>query len=125
MQLTRNFYLQEFECKDGTPMPAELIPNVQKLANNLQVLRDFLNEPIFILSGHRTPVYNAKVGGAKKSRHLTAEAGDLSVKSKTPRQLAGIIEKLIAQGKMQQGGLGIYKGFVHYDVRKTKARWNG
>ena len=30
-------------------------------------------------------------------------------------------------GHMLQGGLGLYeeKGFVHYDIRKTKARWNG
>jgi len=24
---------------------------------------------------------------------------------------------------MTEGGIGIYKGFVHYDIRGTKARW--
>ena len=33
------------------------------------------------------------------------------------------IEKLIKEGKMKQGGIGIYKGFIHYDIRGTKARW--
>jgi hypothetical protein len=26
---------------------------------------------------------------------------------------------------MLQGGLGLYDSFVHYDIRGTKARWNG
>lgn len=123
MQLTKNFDSNEFRCHDGTPIPVELMPNVRRVAENLQILRDYLDEPIFVHSGHRTPVYNAKVGGKKKSKHLTGEAADITVKSKTPKQLAAIIEKLIVQGKMKQGGIGIYPGFVHYDTRGTRARW--
>lgn len=123
MQLTKNFNLEEFRCKDGTPVPKELLVNVELLAANLQKLRDYLDEPIHINSGYRTPTYNAKVGGARKSQHLLAKAADITVKSKTPKQLAAIIEKLIARGEMMQGGLGVYPGFVHYDVRKTKSRW--
>lgn len=123
MQLTKNFSLEEFRCKDGTPVPTEFYKNVQELAINLQVLRDHLDEPVHVNSGYRTPVYNAKVGGKKKSKHLEAKAGDITVKSKTPRQLGAIIEKLIAQGKMKQGGMGVYPGFVHYDTRGTRARW--
>jgi uncharacterized protein YcbK (DUF882 family) len=124
MQLTKNFTLAEFNCHDGTPVPAELIPNVQLLANNLQVLRDYLGEPIKVNSGYRTPAYNASLeGSAKNSQHLKGKASDIVVKSKSPRQLHTIIEKLIADGKMKQGGLGLYPGFVHYDVRGVKARW--
>jgi hypothetical protein len=36
-----------------------------------------------------------------------------------------IIENLIAQGKIIEGGVGIYPTFVHYDIRGTKARWSG
>jgi uncharacterized protein YcbK (DUF882 family) len=122
-QLTTNFDLSEFACKDGTAVPADLIPNVELLAKNLQVLRDYLGEPIHINSGYRTPAYNAKVGGKKGSYHLKAMAADITCKSKTPKQLAAIIEKLIAAKKMVQGGLGVYPGFVHTDVRRTKARW--
>lgn len=123
MQLTTNFDLAEFACKDGTPVPKNLLSNVELLAANLQVLSDYLGESIHINSGYRTPAYNAKVGGKPNSYHMKAMAGDLTVKSKTPKQLAAIIEKLIAEKKMKQGGLGIYPGFVHYDVRGTKARW--
>lgn len=123
MKLTQNFSLSEFACKDGTPVPGTLLDNVELLAKNLQVLRDYLGEPIHVNSGYRTPAYNAKVGGKKASYHLKAMAGDLTTKKKTPKQLAAIIEKLIAERKMKQGGIGIYPGFVHYDVRGYKARW--
>lgn len=123
MQLTKNFNLAEFACKDGTPVPEELLYSVELLAANLQVLRDYLGEPVHIHSAYRTPIYNAKIGGAKKSKHLLAQAADITVKSKTPKQLAKIIEKLIAEKKMKQGGLGIYPGFVHYDIRGKATRW--
>jgi uncharacterized protein YcbK (DUF882 family) len=123
MQLTTNFNLAEFTCKDGTPVPNDLVTNVELLAKNLQVLRDHLGEPIHVNSGYRSPTHNEKVGGKKQSYHLKAMAADITCKSKTPKQLAAIIEKLIAERKMKQGGLGIYPGFVHYDVRRDKARW--
>lgn len=123
MQLTSNFNLSEFACKDGTPVPNDLIPNVELLAKNLQVLRDHLGEPIHVNSGYRSPAHNDKVGGKKNSYHMKAMAADITCKSKTPKQLAAIIEKLIAAKKMKQGGIGIYAGFIHYDVRGSKARW--
>jgi uncharacterized protein YcbK (DUF882 family) len=123
-RLTQNFTLEEFACKDGTPVPEDLRGNVQELANNLQVLRDYLGEPIQVNSGYRTPAWNAsREGSAKNSQHLKAKAADIVCKSKTPKQLGAIIEKLIAAKKMKQGGLGIYPGFVHYDVRGRRARW--
>ncbi|MGJ1328480.1 YcbK family protein [Sphingobacterium multivorum] len=124
MQLTKNFKLEEFDCKDGTPVPKQFYSNVTKLAKNLQVLRDYLGVPVTVTgSGYRTPSHNKAVGGAPESKHMTAEAGDINAKGYTPNQLAAVIEKLIKEGKMDQGGLGIYPGFVHYDIRGTKARW--
>jgi uncharacterized protein YcbK (DUF882 family) len=124
MQLTKNFQLSEFSCHDGTPVPSGLIGNVQLLANNLQVLRDDIGRGVTILSGYRTPSWNKKVGGKPQSFHMKAMAGDLTVKGMTPRQLHARIEKLIAAGKMKAGGLGLYPGFVHYDVRGRNARWS-
>lgn len=124
MILTKNFSLNEFACKDGTPVPKIYYNNVQMLANNLQILRDHLGVPVEITgSGYRTPSWNKKVGGVENSEHLTASAADINAKGYTPKQLGAVIEKLIKEGKMKQGGLGIYAGFVHYDIRGTKARW--
>lgn len=123
MQLTKNFTRAEFDCKDGTQVPVSLLGNVQALAQQLQILRDSLKEPIHINSGYRTEDYNSKVGGKPASQHLLAKAADITVKSKTPKQLAAYIEKLISQGILKFGGMGIYPGFVHVDIRKGKARW--
>ena len=122
-KLTENFSLEEFKCKDGSDIPNEYLPNAIQLAKNLQVLRDYIKKPITINSAYRSPNYNAKVGGAKNSQHLTAKASDIRVDGITPKDLAKVIESLIKDGKMQQGGLGVYSNFVHYDIRGTKARW--
>lgn len=123
MRLTKNFNREEFDCRDGTIVPDNLLPNIQELADNLQVLRDDIGEPIHVNSGYRTPAYNKKIGGAPDSQHKKAKAGDITAKSFTPKKLAARIEKLINAGKMKQGGIGIYPGFTHYDVRGVKARW--
>lgn len=123
MKLSKNFNLHEFSCNDGTPVPVKYLRNVQELADNLQVLRDEIGEPLRINSAYRHPAYNKKIGGKPASQHLTASAADLTTKSLSPKQLAALIESLINDGKMKQGGIGVYPGFTHYDIRGTKARW--
>jgi uncharacterized protein YcbK (DUF882 family) len=124
-QLTENFNINEFECHDGTGVPWNLVENVQKLADNLQALRSSLGKPVHIISGYRNPTYNKRIGGAKRSYHMKAMAGDIRVNGMTPKAVKAAIELLIAEGKMEQGGVGIYKTFVHYDNRGRKARWSG
>ncbi len=120
--MTKNFQLSEFNCNDGTPVPEKLVPNVQELANNLQVIRDTIGEGITILSGYRSPAWNKKVGGKPQSYHMKAMAADLSVKGMTPKKLHSTILKLIKEGKIKDGGLGLYPGFVHYDIGPSR-RW--
>ena len=122
MKLTTNFSLNEFN-KRNYNVPTDVLRNLLELAKNLQVLRDVVKKPINITSGYRPAELNAKVGGATKSRHITGEAADFKIEGYTPKQVAAIIEKLIAEGKMKQGGLGTYSTWVHYDVRGTAARW--
>jgi uncharacterized protein YcbK (DUF882 family) len=122
MKLTTNFNLSEFN-KHNFTITDTIFQNIFELAKNLQVLRDEVKKPIKITSGFRDPSFNKKIGGATQSRHITGEAADLKIEGYTPKQVAAIIEKLIAAGKMKQGGLGIYSTWIHYDVRGTKARW--
>lgn len=123
MKLTANFSLSEFNCKSGALMPANVLNNIKILAEQLQVLRNEINAPISINSGYRSPAHNAKVGGAKASQHLLGNAADIVVKGYTPKQVAEVIERLISEGKMLQGGLKAYNSFCHYDCRQIKARW--
>ena len=123
MRLTKNFITAEFNSKDGSEMPEDVLQNVQKLANNLQVLRDRLNAPIIINSGYRSPSHNKAVGGAVRSQHVLGKASDIVVLGYTPKEVAEEIERLINRGEMLQGGLKAYNTFVHYDIRKARARW--
>ena len=125
MQVTKNFKLSELEFSD--PIPAEKIVNAIELLQNLQIIRDHFQKPIVIISGYRSPERNAAVGGADKSQHLEAKAADIKIAGVPTEEIYNRIDKLISQGKIKQGGLGKYvkSGFVHYDVRGTKARWEG
>ena len=124
MKLEKNFSLHEFRCKDGTDVPEDLIDNVALLAKNLQILREYIQKPIIVISGYRTLEYNTKIGGAKRSLHLVAKAGDIIVPGLTSLEIKDTILQLIKEGKMKEGGIGIYSYFVHYDVRGWKARWD-
>ncbi len=124
MRLSRNFNMIEFESKDGAEMPLDVSYNIIKLSQQLQYLRDYTDKPIHINSSYRSPEHNKKIGGSKTSQHLLGKAADITIKELTPKLVYQIIEDLISKGDMLQGGLGLYDTFVHYDIRKTKARWN-
>lgn len=126
MKLSKDFSRQEFDCKDGTIVPDEYMDNCQELVNNLQILRDYLGVAVNVTgSGYRTPSHNKKVtkNPFSKSQHLTCSAADINAEGYTPNELHRVIEKLIIDGKIKQGGLGLYRNFVHYDIRGKKARW--
>lgn len=125
MQLTENFWLSEFACNDGTEVPEHLIPNVQFLAEQLQVIRDVIGEPIHINSAYRHKEYNSAIGGSTRSQHILAKAADLRVgEGFSSGILYDVIMELIKNNEIYNGGVGLYSSFVHYDVRTSgRARW--
>lgn len=125
MRLSKNFTIHEFACKDGTEVPWNLLNEIKALAMQLQVLRDYLAVPITINSAFRNYTYNRLVVKSNdRSQHPKCTAADITAEGYTPAQVRDAIEHLISEDKMQEGGLGIYNTFVHYDIRGTKARWD-
>lgn len=118
-----NFYLREFACTDGTPVPGIYMDNVKTLAIQLEVIRRAAGCPLLINSGFRTPIYNRKIGGKSKSQHLVAKAVDLHTRHHTPKELHKLIIKLIKAGEIIDGGVGLYPSFVHYDIGPAGRRW--
>lgn len=100
-----------------------LRPEIIRLAENLQVLRDWLGTSISINIAFRPKWYELEKGRSGKSQHCLARAADIVAKRYTPAQVADAIEQLIEDGKMREGGLGRYSTFTHYDTRGYKARW--
>jgi hypothetical protein len=120
-----HFAMSEFNSRDGVQVPRGFRGNVQRVMENLEVLRTELGDkPMTIVSGFRSCEHNRRVGGASRSRHLCGQAADIRVADTTPETVHATIERLIGEGRMQQGGLGIYNTFVHYDTRGTRARWD-
>lgn len=90
LRLTPNFRYYEFWSNNfGKPKvepPEEYFENIKYVAEQLQRVRDKLNEDfrpkkeisILITSGYRTKAWNSSkdVEGAKSSKHLTADALD-------------------------------------------------
>ena len=132
-QLTKNFNISEFRCKDGTDVPENLEANVQKLAEQLQIIRDRLalevgrEIPIKITSGYRTQSHNIKIGGAKNSFHLKAMASDIYVENEYMHHLYVLINELIDTDEIIAGGITFYKNrpfkFIHYDIQGKKRTW--
>ena len=126
MKLTENFSKSEFDCKCGCEMPDHVLENVQNLAEQLQVIRTLVGQPININSAYRCPKHNAKpsVGGSKTSQHIHGKASDIVVKDMNPDDVVHLVEQLIDAGEVNIGAIGRYNTFTHLDTRKNKARWN-
>jgi len=123
MKLTKNFSLEEFECKCGCKMPAFVKENVKELAENLQVLRDVVGR-IDLTNAYRCKEHNADVGGSTNSQHIKGKAADIKSNTLSPSEIASIVEDLMKNEKFKTGGIGIYNTFTHVDIRGVRARWS-
>ena len=124
MRLTKNFSREEFDSKDGVCMPNDVLNNIVELVKNVQIIRDYVGVPLTINSGYRSPAHNKSVGGVTNSYHVQGKASDLSSSKITPKKLYDAILKLIADGKIYNGGVGVYNTFVHYDIGEKGRRWD-
>jgi uncharacterized protein YcbK (DUF882 family) len=134
-QLTKNFNLSEFLYSKwfDKETQAKVIMlynetnriqhNIQKLANQLQTLRNEVGVPVIINIAYRPVFYEVSKGRDGTSQHTLGKAADITAQGLKPKYVAAKIEQLINSGDMLRGGLGVYPTFVHYDIRKTRARW--
>ena len=117
VKLSANFKVSEFACKDGS----DTIFISPGLVTVLQKIRDHFRKPVIINSAYRNDAYNKKVGGADYSQHKYGTAADIHINGVSPAAIALYAETIMPN----MGGIGIYSSFVHVDVRKDRARWNG
>lgn len=117
VKVGKYFKVSEFKCYDG----CQQVFIAPRLVTLLDHIRENMQCAIYVNSGYRTPAHNTKVNGAINSMHLYGCAADV-------RPANGDLEKLrkLAEGWMpNSGGIGVYKTFIHVDIRDRKTRWNG
>ncbi|MFA5559449.1 MAG: glucosaminidase domain-containing protein [Methanofastidiosum sp.] len=119
--LTKNFQYKEFfsgSIKYGLKSiepPPEYLNRILDMAEELQIVRDYIGSPIIITSGYRTPDWNKRVGGVKNSYHTQGLAVDIRVNGMPPYDLAIYVAKLTV---FRGFGVNLKKNFVHCDYRE-------
>ena len=155
ISISPSFKIGQFICKQQPGFfPKFLLVSGENI-HRLEVLLAGLREEgitkartFFVMSGFRTPFYNAAIGSARLSRHMYGDASDIFV-DVNPRDgvmddlngdgtinkadanfLYDFAERLFAsRSDVKPGGLGSYSAnavhgpFVHSDGRGSKARW--
>jgi zinc D-Ala-D-Ala carboxypeptidase len=86
MKIGKYFALEELIKTNSklvnVPSKAEM-ENLRLLVENiLDPLREKYGKPITVNSGYRSPIVNARVGGAKNSDHVKGMAADITAGSK-------------------------------------------
>jgi len=121
-KLTKNFTYGEFFSSDiklgqkSIAPPLKYFDNIFHMAEELQIVRDYIGSPIIITSGYRTPKWNKYVGGVKNSYHIQGKAVDIKVIGMPLQDLAIYVARLT---KFNGYGINFYKGFIHCDMRKN------
>ena len=158
LHVSEHFTLGQFLTKNQANLWPKYIVLEPRLLDKLELTIAKLREMghpvrgLFVMSGFRTPDYNALDLGPKSrssvSRHMYGDAADVYPDD----QGKGVIDDLNGDGRVDLddariladaaeaverehpdlvGGIGIYPAtrahgpFVHIDVRGRRARWNG
>lgn len=114
--LSEHFSRHEFECQCGCgfdSVDSELITVLERIRNKYE-------QPVTITSGCRCNEHNNTVGGSDNSQHTKGKAADFKVGTMPTEIIARVLDTLYPN----KYGIGIYKTWVHVDVRVEKARWD-
>ena len=122
-QITKNFSMQELTFSEtaarrgiyNIPSSTSEV-NLGRLCRlTLQPLRDLIESPIIVTSGYRSPKLNKRIGGSKKSRHMSGCAADIVAIGYTPLELFDFImdnRKRIAYDRL----INEFSRWVHIDI---------
>lgn len=152
--ISPHYQLKQFLCKQAGGYPKYVVLQT-RLLRKLEFLtqaaidQSLATEGFVVMSGYRTPFYNAAINNKLYSRHQWGGAADIYI-DENPRD--GVMDDLNKDGKINTqdakvladlvesyyktkgyqpfvGGLGLYSSnaahgpFIHVDVRGFKARW--
>lgn len=154
LPLSAHFQVRDFLTKDQAAVWPKLLVIELPLLDKLELIARELGlqgkpAALRVMSGFRTPQYNALGvgrGRARDSQHMYGAAADIYVDAdadgrmddlngdgrvtvRDAEWLAGLAARVEAAYPSVTGGIGVYRAnavhgpFVHVDVRGTPARW--
>jgi len=80
MKLSKYFSYNELVKNQDISNTQAFINIVHLCMAGLDPIREKFQKPMIITSGYRSPEYNSKIGGAKKSQHTKGEAADFIIR---------------------------------------------
>ncbi len=153
LKLSPHFTLKQFICKQAGGPPKYLIVRERLLLKLEFILervneKGYAIETFGFISGYRTPFYNKSIKNVQYSRHVYGGAADIfidqnkdgsmddlnkdgRIDEQDVRIFFNIVESEYSKDRYSKfvGGLGFYRknsrhnGFIHVDVRGSRARW--
>lgn len=155
LQISAHFFLRDFVTHDQVSVWPKYVVLREELLDKLElVLEDLAHQGVstrnvVVLSGFRTPEYNAKLkfeGAAFASRHQYGDAADIIIDANHDGRMDDLngdgvvnlmdtdvinraVERVEHRYPELTGGLGLYSAigpsgpFAHIDVRGSRARW--
>ena len=105
------------------PVPRALRANIDRTVRAVNAIHRAYTPGVRIVSGYRSHAYNTAVHGALRSQHLQGLAVDMAPIDGDVSGLSQVVLELIQSGALTEGGIGLYRTFIHYDLRGVKARW--
>jgi uncharacterized protein YcbK (DUF882 family) len=155
VRISTHFRLRDFLTKDQRDVWPKALVLDERLIDKLELIISELRlaghpaEGLTVLSGFRTPQYNARgvgKGRATDSRHQYGDAADVFVDAdgngrmddltkdgrvdlRDAREFARIVDRVENKYPELVGGVGLYRTtpshgpFVHVDARGERSRW--
>jgi uncharacterized protein YcbK (DUF882 family) len=103
----------------GKGFPTESMwPHILGALRLADKIREAWGAPVRVVSGYRSPEYNAKIGGSKKSMHMEFRALDLRPAAGDMSKFIGLCANLVHEERKAgvNVGFGTYDTFVHIDT---------
>jgi zinc D-Ala-D-Ala carboxypeptidase len=126
VNLSPNFTLAELTVSttaarkgwDNTPNATEMA-NLTRIASLLEQVRSLFNLPIVVNSGYRCKILNDYIGSKDTSQHRIGCAADITIHSKTPKQ---VVEAIVKSDIPYDQVIQEFDSWVHISIPDTASR---
>lgn len=108
--ITANFKVKEFACKDKS----DTIILHEDFVQKLQQIRNHFGRAVNINSAYRTRSHNKKEGGSSNSYHIKGRAFDIAINGVHPNDMARFAQSIGINGIIR------YSWGIHVDSRPKK-----